>query len=126
MAKAKKATKTVEAETTKAQSTLVPNLFINDHTFKTGTTVINIGIKLPDFIDFLQNNKRVDKNGSSWVNIKLIPSSKENRSHVPVLDEYWHKSSESQPSVDAQNLADDIFSEDFEKESRAVENKVTA
>jgi len=126
MAKAKKATKTVEAETTKAQSTLVPNLFINDHTFKTGTTVINIGIKLPDFIDFLQNNKRVDKNGSSWVNIKLIPSSKENRSHVPVLDEYWHKSSESQPSVDAQNLADDIFSEDFEKESRVVENKVTA
>ena len=121
MAKAKKATKvakTVEAETTKAQSTLVPNMFINDHTFKTGTTVINIGIKLPDFIDFLQNNKRVDKNGSSWVNIKFIPSSKENRSHVPVLDEYWHK--------DVQNLADDIFSEDFEKESRAVENKVTA
>jgi hypothetical protein len=35
-----------------------------------------------------------------------------------VLDEYWHK--------DVQNLADDIFSEDFEKESRAVENKVTA
>ena len=125
MAKAKttkKATKavakTVEAETTKAQSTLVPNMFINDHTFKTGTTVINIGIKLPDFIDFLQNNKRVDKNGSSWVNIKFIPSSKENRSHVPVLDEYWHK--------DAQSLADDVFSEDFEKESRAVKNKVTA
>jgi hypothetical protein len=110
--------KTVEAETTKAQSTLVPNLFITDHTYKTGTTVINVGIKLPDFIDFLRNNKRVSKDGNSWVNIKLIPSSKENRSHVPVLDEYWHK--------DVQALAKDIFSEDFEKESRAVENKVTA
>ena len=125
MAKAKttkKATKTVaktvEAETTKAQSTLVPNMFITDHTYKTGTTVLNIGIKLPDFIDFLRNNKRVSKDGNSWVNIKFIPSSKENRSHVPVLDEYWHK--------DAQNLADDVFNEDFEKESRAVENKVTA
>mgnify|MGYP003632180759 CR=1 FL=1 len=116
--KATKVAKKVEAETTKAQSTLVPNLFINDHTFKTGTTVINIGIKLPDFIDFLQNNKRVDKNGSSWVNIKLIPSSKDNRSHVPVLDNYWHK--------DAEALANDVFSEDFEKESRAVKNKVTA
>ena len=118
----KKATKTVakkvEAETTKAQSTLVPNLFITDHTYKTGTTVINVGIKLPDFIDFLRNNKRVSKDGNSWVNIKLIPSSKENRSHVPVLDEYSHK--------DAQALAKDIFSEDFEKESRAVDNKVTA
>ena len=125
MAKAKttkKATKavakTVEAETTKAQSTLVPNMFITDHTYKTGTTVLNIGIKLPDFIDFLRNNKRVSKDGNSWVNIKFIPSSKENRSHVPVLDEYWHK--------DAQALADDVFSEDFEKESRIVENKVTA
>ena len=125
MAKAKttkKATKTVakivEAETTKAQSTLVPNMFITSHTYKTGTTVLNIGIKLPDFIAFLRNNKRVSKDGSSWVNIKFIPSSKENRSHVPVLDEYWHK--------DAQNLADDVFSEDFEKESRAVKNKVTA
>ena len=116
--KATKVAKTVEAETTKAQSTLVPNMFITDHTYKTGTTVLNIGIKLPDFIDFLRNNKRVSKDGSSWVNIKFIPSSKENRSHVPVLDEYWHK--------DAQSLADDVFSEDFEKESRAVENKVTA
>ena len=43
MAKTKKVTKKVEAETTKAQSTLVPNLFITDHTYKTGTTVLNIG-----------------------------------------------------------------------------------
>jgi hypothetical protein len=114
--KATKVAKKVEAETTKNQGQLVPNIKITPHTFKNGTTILNISCKLPDFIDFIQNNKVIGKDGSSWINMKGLPSTSGDR-YTVILNDYFH---------DAKQLADDVFSEDFEKESRAVENKVTA
>jgi|TARA_R100001443_G_scaffold9108_1_gene18640 hypothetical protein len=120
--KATKVAKTVEAETTKNKGQLVPNIKITPHTFKNGTTILNISCKLPDFIDFLQNNKVVGKDGSSWVNMKGLPSS--SGGYTVILNDYFH---------DAQQLADEVFGadeldvqvEDFELESRKQENKVS-
>ena len=114
MAKTKKVTKKVEAETTKKQGKLVPNIKIVPHTFKNGTTILNISCKIPDFIDFLSNNAVVGKDGSSWVNMKGLPSS--SGGYTVILNDYFH---------DAQQLADQVFSEDFELESRKQENKVS-
>jgi len=115
MAKTKKVTKKVEAETTKKQGKLVPNIKIVPHTFKNGTTILNISCKIPDFIDFLRNNAVVGKDGSSWVNMKALPSSQGDR-YTVILNDYFH---------DAQQLADQVFSEDFELESRKQKNKVS-
>jgi len=114
MAKTKKVTKKVEAETTKKQGKLVPNIKIVPHTFKTGTTILNISCKIPDFVNFLKNNAVVGRDGCSWVNMKGIPSS--NGGYTVILNDYFH---------DAQQLADQVFSEDFELESRKQENKVS-
>lgn len=129
MAKAKttkKATKTVakvEAKTTtNNKGTLVPNMFIKEHTYKTGTTVTNVSIKLPDFVNFCRENMRKTEKGDYFINFKFIPNKNvgENKlSHTPILDEYWHK--------DVNNLANDVFEssqEDMEKENRKQKDAV--
>lgn len=124
MAKAKatkkKATKTVakkvETNQNENKGTLVPNMFIKEHTFKNGTTILNVSLKLPEFVEFCRENCSEDKNGSYWLNMKLLPSSNENRSHTPILNDYFHS--------DAVNLAQDVLVEDLEKEDRKQEAKL--
>jgi len=78
----------------KTENTLVNGMFVKEHTFESGTKVINIGIKARDFFQFMKDNVVEDKQGGKWLNIKLIPNKviKENKiSHTPLLNPFAPK-----------------------------------
>ena len=73
------------------QNTLAQGMFVREHTFNSGTKVLNVSINVADFCSFVQDNMNEDSNGSQWVNLKLIPNKNigENKlSHTPILNDY--------------------------------------
>ena len=78
----------------KSVNTLANGMYVKEHTFNSGTKVINLSIKANDFVQFMKSNLHEDGKGSKWVNLKLIPNKSigENKlSHTPILDNWFHK-----------------------------------
>ena len=75
-----------------SKNTLANGMFVREHTFKTGTKVINISIKAADFFQFMKDNvTEADKQGHKWLNLRLIPNKNvgDNKlSHTPILNNY--------------------------------------
>ena len=79
------------------KNTLAQGMFVREHTFNSGTKVLNVSINVADFCSFVQDNMNEDTNGNQWVNLKLIPNKNvgENKlSHTPVLNDYIRQNAE--------------------------------
>ena len=79
------------------KNTLAKGMFVREHTFNSGTKVLNVSINVADFCSFVQDNMNEGSNGSQWVNLKLIPNKNvgENKlSHTPILNDYVRKTGE--------------------------------
>ena len=79
------------------KNTLAKGMFVREHTFNSGTKVLNISINVADFCSFVKDNMNEDSNGNQWVNLKLIPNKNvgENKlSHTPILNDYIRKTGE--------------------------------
>lgn len=75
----------------KSVNTLANGMFVKEHTFNSGTKIINLSIKANDFVQFMKSNLVEDKKGSKWVNLKLIPNKTigENKlTHTPILNDF--------------------------------------
>lgn len=75
----------------KSVNTLANGMFVKEHTFNSGTKIINLSIKAKDFVEFMKSNFVEDKKGSKWVNLKLIPNKTigENKlTHTPILNDF--------------------------------------
>ena len=73
------------------KNTLAKGMFVREHTFNSGTKVLNVSINVADFCAFVKDNMNEDSNGNQWVNLKLIPNKNvgENKlSHTPILNDY--------------------------------------
>jgi hypothetical protein len=79
------------------QNTLAKGMFVREHTFNSGTKVLNVSINVADFCSFIKDNMNEDSNGSQWVNLKLIPNKNvgENKlTHTPILNDYIRQNAE--------------------------------
>ena len=79
------------------KNTLAQGMFVREHTFNSGTKVLNVSINVADFCSFVKDNMNEDSNGNQWVNLKLIPNKNvgENKlSHTPILNDYVRKTGE--------------------------------
>ena len=79
------------------KNTLAKGMFVREHTFNSGTKVLNVSINIADFCSFVKDNMNEDSNGNQWVNLKLIPNKNvgENKlSHTPILNDYIRKTGE--------------------------------
>jgi hypothetical protein len=79
------------------QNTLAKGMFVREHTFNSGTKVLNVSISVADFCSFVKDNMNADANGTQWVNLKLIPNKNvgENKlSHTPILNDYIRQNAE--------------------------------
>ena len=80
-----------------SKNTLAKGMFVREHTFNSGTKVLNVSINVADFCSFVKDNMNEDSNGNQWVNLKLIPNKNvgENKlSHTPILNDYVRKTGE--------------------------------
>jgi len=106
------------------KNTLAKGMFVREHTFNSGTKVLNVSINVADFCSFSKDNMNADKNGNQWVNLKLIPNKNvgENKlSHTPILNDYTPKSAEQ--ALEA--LASEVITPSVE-ERQIVETPATA
>ena len=79
------------------KNTLAKGMFVREHTFDSGTKILNVSINVADFCSFVKDNMNTDSNGNQWVNLKLIPNKNigENKlSHTPILNDYTPKNGE--------------------------------
>ena len=79
------------------KNTLAQGMFIREHTFNSGTKVINVSINVVDFCSFAKEHMNEDTKGNKWINLKLIPNKTvgENKlSHTPILNDYVRKTGE--------------------------------
>tara|TARA_R110002012_G_scaffold229241_1_gene401784 strand:- start:507 stop:848 length:342 start_codon:yes stop_codon:yes gene_type:complete len=79
------------------QNTLAKGMFVREHTFNSGTKIMNVSINVADFCTFVKDNMNEDSKGNQWVNLKLIPNKNvgDNKlSHTPILNEYTPKSAD--------------------------------
>ena len=79
------------------KNTLAQGMFVREHTFNSGTKVLNVSISVADFCSFVKDNMNEDSNGNQWVNLKLIPNKNvgENKlSHTPILNDYVRQNAE--------------------------------
>ena len=80
-----------------SKNTLAQGMFIREHTFNSGTNVMNVSINVVDFCSFVKEYMNEDTNGNKWINLKLIPNKNvgENKlSHTPILNDYIRKTGE--------------------------------
>ena len=56
------------------KNTLAKGMFVREHTFDSGTKILNVSINVADFCSFVGDNMNVDSKGNQWVNLKLIPN----------------------------------------------------
>tara|TARA_Y100001938_G_scaffold129497_1_gene184464 strand:- start:3003 stop:3308 length:306 start_codon:yes stop_codon:yes gene_type:complete len=90
------------------KNTLVNGMFVKEHTFESGTKVVNIGIKPEDFLKFMRANFVEDSKGGKWVNIKLIPNKNTTKyTHTPILNTYTPKAADKA----IENLATEVIEE---------------
>jgi len=90
------------------KNTLAKGMFVRQHTFNTGTTILNLSIKPVDFCQFMKDNMTEDAKGNKWVNLKLIPNKNvgDNKlSHTPILNEYTPKNADEA----IQDLASEVL-----------------
>ena len=79
------------------KNTLAKGMFVREHTFNSGTKVMNVSINVVDFCSFVKEHMNEDTNGNKWINLKLIPNKNigENKlSHTPILNDYVRKTGE--------------------------------
>ena len=79
------------------KNTLAKGMFVREHTFNSGTKVLNVSISVADFCSFVKDNMNEDSNGNQWINLKLIPNKNvgENKlSHTPILNDYIRQNAE--------------------------------
>jgi len=79
------------------KNTLAQGMFVREHTFNSGTKVLNVSINVADFCSFVKDNMNEDSSGNQWVNLKLIPNKNvgDNKlSHTPILNDYVRKTGE--------------------------------
>ena len=96
------------------KNTLAKGMFVREHTFNSGTKVLNVSINVADFCSFVQDNMNEGSNGSQWVNLKLIPNKNigENKlSHTPILNDYIRKTGEQA----LQSLAAEVLTPNAEE-----------
>ena len=96
------------------KNTLAKGMFVREHTFNSGTKVLNVSINVADFCSFVKDNMNEDSNGNQWVNLKLIPNKNvgENKlSHTPILNDYVRKTGEQA----LQSLAAEVLTPNAEE-----------
>ena len=96
------------------KNTLAKGMFVREHTFNSGTKVLNVSINVADFCSFVKDNMNEDSNGNQWVNLKLIPNKNigENKlSHTPILNDYIRKTGEQA----LQSLAAEVLTPNAEE-----------
>ena len=79
------------------KNTLAQGMFVREHTFNSGTKVLNVSINVVDFCSFATGNMNEDSKGNKWINLKLIPNKNvgENKlSHTPILNDYIRQNAE--------------------------------
>ena len=79
------------------KNTLAKGMFVREHTFNSGTKVINLSINVVEFCSFATGNMNEDAKGNKWINLKLIPNKNigENKlSHTPILNDYVKQNAE--------------------------------
>ena len=79
------------------KNTLAKGMFVREHTFNSGTKVMNVSINIVDFSTFAKEHMNEDTSGTKWVNLKFIPNSNvgENKlTHTPILNDYYTNSAE--------------------------------
>ena len=79
------------------KNTLAKGMFVREHTFNSGTKVINLSINVVEFCPFATGNMNEDAKGNKWINLKLIPNKNigENKlSHTPILNDYVKQNAE--------------------------------
>jgi len=79
------------------KNTLAKGMFVREHTFNSGTKVINLSINVVEFCSFATGNMNEDAKGNKWINLKLIPNKNvgENKlSHTPILNDYIKQNAE--------------------------------
>ena len=89
------------------QNTLAKGMFVREHTFNSGTKILNVSINVAEFCSFIEGNMIVDSKDRKWVNLKLIPNKNvgDNKlSHTPILNEYTPSADEALKSLAAQVL----------------------
>ena len=97
------------------QNTLAKGMFVREHTFNSGTKVLNVSINVADFCSFVKDNMNEDTKSNQWVNLKLIPNKNvgENKlSHTPILNDYTPKNGEKAIN----ELADKVLNKEKEAE----------
>ena len=80
-----------------SKNTLAQGMFIREHTFNSGTKVMNVSINVVDFCSFIKEHMTEDTKGNKWINLKLIPNKNvgENKlSHTPILNDYVRQNAE--------------------------------
>ena len=80
-----------------SKNTLAQGMFIREHTFNSGTKVMNVSINVIDFCSFIKEHMTEDTKGNKWINLKLIPNKNvgENKlSHTPILNDYVRQNAE--------------------------------
>ena len=98
----------------KSVNTLANGMYVKEHTFKSGTKVINLSVKCADFYEFMKQYKHVDRKGNAWLNLKLIPNKNvgdNNLTHTPILNEFTPKVADEAMN----NLAQDVFKPSVEE-----------
>ena len=73
------------------KNTLAKGMFVREHTFNSGTKILNVSINVAEFCSFIEGNMVIDSKDRKWVNLKLIPNKNvgDNKlSHTPILNEY--------------------------------------
>ena len=89
------------------KNTLAKGMFVREHTFNSGTKILNVSINVADFCSFVKDNMNTDSNGNQWVNLKLIPNKNvgDNKlSHTPILNDYTPKNADKALDALAQVL----------------------
>ena len=97
------------------KNTLAKGMFVREHTFNSGTKVLNVSINVADFCSFAQDNMNEDSKGNQWVNLKFIPNKNigENKlSHTPILNDYTPNNGEKANN----ELADKVLNKEKEAE----------
>ena len=80
-----------------SKNTLAQGMFIREHTFNSGTKVMNVSINVIDFCSFIKEHMTEDSKGNKWINLKLIPNKNvgDNKlSHTPILNDYIRQNAE--------------------------------
>ena len=90
------------------KNTLAKGMFVKEHTFKTGTKILNVSINVADFCEFAENNMNTDTKGTKWINLKFIPRkeiTEKGISHTVILNDFAPKNADEALELLASKVA---------------------